>query len=226
MEGVPPEHSLTIDENEKNKYMENMLKNSEAKIFFDQSNRNFYSPTKDEIHVLPREKFKTMDGFYATCAHEIAHSTGHPTRMNRDMFNFEKSEYAKEELRAELTSTFLQQQYGIKFDEKHYENHAAYLQSWAKVLKDDPNELYRAASKAQEMADYIEHNMLLRGLEQAKPKQLESGNEVPILNKEDTKISPFQEIANNSEEKATTEEAEIAGFNKRQIKAGGTGTMM
>ena len=129
MEGVPPEHSLTIDENEKNKYMENMLKNSEAKIFFDQSNRNFYSPTTDEIHVLPREKFKTLDGFYATCAHEIAHSTGHSTRMNRDMFNFEKTEYAKEELRAELASAFLQQQYGIKFDEKHYENHAAYLQS-------------------------------------------------------------------------------------------------
>ena len=120
------------------------------------------------------------------------------------MFNFEKSKYAKEELRAELASTFLQQQYGIKFDEKHYENHAAYLQSWAKVLKDDPNELYRAASKAQEMADYIEQNMLLKGLEQAKPKALESANEVPILSKEvkePAKISPFQEIANRAMEK-------------------------
>lgn len=204
MEGVPPEHSLTIDENEKNKYMENMLKNSEAKIFFDQSNRNFYSPTTDEIHVLPREKFKTLDGFYATCAHEIAHSTGHSTRMNRDMFNFEKSGYAKEELRAELASTFLQQQYGIKFDEKHYENHAAYLQSWAKVLKDDPNELYRAASKAQEMADYIEKNMLLKGLEQVTPKALGKGKEEAILIKEvkePEKVSPFQEIADRSMEK-------------------------
>lgn len=104
--------------------------------------------------------------------------------MNRDMFNFEKSEYAKEELWAELASTFLQQQYGIKFDEKHYENHAAYMQSWAKVLKDDPNELYRVASKAQEMADYIEKNMLLKGLESVAPKALESANEVPILTKE------------------------------------------
>ena len=201
MEGVPPEHSLTIDENKKNKYMENMLKNSEAKIFFDQSNRNFYSPTTDEIHVLPREKFKTLDGFYATCAHEIAHSTGHSTRMNRDMLNFEKSEYAKEELRAELASTFLQQQYGIKFDEKHYQNHAAYLQSWAKVLKDDPNELYRAASKAQEMADYIEKNMLLKGLEQAKPKAQESAKEAPILMKpvkEPAIVSPFQAIADRA----------------------------
>ena len=181
-----------------------MLKNSGVQIFFDQSNRNFYSPVSDEIHVLSREKFKTLDGFYATCAHEIAHSTGHSTRMNRDMFNFEKSEYAKEELRAELTSTFLQQQYGIKFDEKHYENHAAYMQSWAKVLKDDPNELYRVASKAQEMADYIEKNMLLKGLEQVAPKALESANEVPILTKEvkkTEKVSPFQEIANRAMEK-------------------------
>ena len=124
--------------------------------------------------------------------------------MNRDMFNFEKSEYAKEELRAELASTFLQQQYGIKFDEKHYENHAAYLQSWAKVLKDDPNELYRAASKAQEMADYIEKNMLLKGLEQVAPKALESANEVPILTKEvkgPENVSPFQEIADRAMEK-------------------------
>jgi uncharacterized membrane protein YgaE (UPF0421/DUF939 family) len=98
----------------------------------------------------------------------------------------------------------LQQQYGIKFDEKHYENHAAYLQSWAKVLKDDPNELYRAASKAQEMADYIEQNMLLKGIEQAKPKQQESGKEVPVLDKEIKEtvyLSPFQEIANRAMEK-------------------------
>jgi hypothetical protein len=60
---------------------------------------------------------------------------------------------------------FIAQDWGLAFDEKHYQSHEAYLQSWAKVLKDDPNELYRAASKAQEMADYIEKNMLLKGME-------------------------------------------------------------
>ncbi len=205
MEGVPAEHPLTINENDKNRYMENMLKNSEAKIFFDQSNRNFYRPLSDEIHVLPREKFKTLDGFYATCAHEIAHSTGHSSRLNRELLNFEKSEYAKEELRAELASAFLQQQYGVKFEEKHYENHAAYLQSWAKVLKDDPNELYRAASKAQEIADYIEKNMLLKGLEQITPKKQQEGENKTLSAekkaKEDSKVSPFQEIADRIKEK-------------------------
>ena len=77
----------------------------------------------------------------------------------------DQEEYAKEELRAEMTSMFIAQDWGLAFDEKHYQSHEAYLESWAKVLKDDPNELYRAASKAQEMADYIEKNMLLKGME-------------------------------------------------------------
>lgn len=166
MEGVPEEHPITIDESQRNEYMENMLKNSEAKIFFDESYRNYYSPDKDEIHVLPREKFKNLDAFYATCAHEIAHSTGHKSRLDRDLMGgANKEEYAKEELRAELTSMFIAQDWGINLDESHYQSHEAYLQSWAKVLEDDPNELYRAAAKAQEMADYIEKNMLLKGLE-------------------------------------------------------------
>ena len=78
------------------------------------------------------------------------------------------------------------------------------LQSWAKVLKDDSNELYRAASKAQEVGDYIEKNMLLKGLEQVAPKALENGKEVPILSekvKESAKVSPFQEIADRAMEK-------------------------
>lgn len=167
MEGVPEEHPITIDESQRNEYMENMLKNSEAKIFFDEAYRNYYSPTKDEIHVLPREKFKTLDAFYATCVHEIAHSTGHESRLNRNLQDGanNQEEYAKEELRAELTSMFIAQDWGLTFDESHYQSHEAYLQSWAKVLESDPNELYRAAAKAQEMADYIEKNMLLKGLE-------------------------------------------------------------
>jgi antirestriction protein ArdC len=112
------------------------------------------------------KKFRTLDAFYATCVHEIAHSTGHKSRLDRNLISGgNQEEYAKEELRAELTSMFIAQDWGLAFDEKHYQSHEAYLQSWAKVLKDDPNELYRAASKAQEMVDYIEKNMLLKGME-------------------------------------------------------------
>lgn len=170
MENVPAEHPLTIDENQRNVYMENMLKNSEAKIRYDEAYRNYYRRARDEIHVMPREKFKNLDAFYATCAHEIAHSTMHDSRLNRQVNVLDKTEYAKEELRAELTSMFIAQDWGLKFDASHYESHTAYLQSWAKVLQDDPNELYRAASAAQQMADYIEKNMILKGLEMPKDK--------------------------------------------------------
>lgn len=168
MDNVPPEHPMTIDEAQRNTYMENMLKNCEAKINYDEAFRNYYKPSTDEIHVMPREKFKNLDAFYATCVHEIAHSTGHAKRLNRDLNAGDKTEYAKEELRAELTSMFIAQDWGLNFDESHYESHAAYLQSWAKVLQDDPNELYRAAADAQKMSAYIEQNMILKGLEMPK----------------------------------------------------------
>lgn len=161
---TPPEikHEDTI------KSMENMLKHSEAKIYYDQDNRNYYSPSEDEIHVVPRDKFYNIDDFYATVSHEIAHSTGAKHRLNRETLvkndGFGSISYAKEELRAELTSMFLSQKYNIKFGQQHYENHAAYLQSWVKVLQDDPNEVFRAASEAEKAMQYIEINMI--GLKQ------------------------------------------------------------
>ena len=170
MENVPPEHPITIDESQRNAYMENMLKNCEAKIRYDESYRNYYRQAKDEIHVMPREKFKNLDAFYATCVHEIAHSTMHADRLNRQVDTLDKTAYAKEELRAELTSMFIAQDWGLKFDGSHYESHAAYLQSWAKVLQNNPNELYRAATAAQQMADYIEKNMILKGMQIPKDK--------------------------------------------------------
>ena len=175
VEGIPLEASIVPDQEDVNQHMENMLKNSEAKIYCDQLNKNFYHPRSDEIHVMPREKFKSLDQFYATCAHEIAHSTGHEKRLSRSSImpppHGEKRtevEYAKEELRAEMASMFIQQQYGIAFDTKHYENHAAYLQSWAKVLKNDSNELYRAAADAEKAVEYIESKMIYREFVQAK----------------------------------------------------------
>ena len=179
MEGIPPEHEITIDENDRSEYMENMIKNSESKIFFDQTSENYYSPPLDEIHVMDRKDFKTLDAFYATLAHEIAHSTGAEHRLNRTTLQnhdgFGGENYAKEELRAELASMFIQQEYGVKFDESHYRNHVAYLQSWAEVLKKDPNELFRAASDAEKAAEYIKAHMLELGMEKIRDRQEAQG---------------------------------------------------
>lgn len=90
---------------------------------------------------------------------------------------FGKENYAREELRAELTSMFLQQRYNVKFDEKHYENHAAYLQNWAQVIKNDPNEIYRAAADAEKAMSYIETRMIKKNLTKEKSVQKETALE-------------------------------------------------
>lgn len=169
IEGLELEAPRIHSEAEKNTYMENMIKNSEAKLFEDQVARNFYRPSKDEIHLMPRESFHTLDNYYAVAAHEIAHSTGAKDRLDRPMVGgFGTPEYAKEELRAEMASMFLHEEYGLKFDESHYKNHTAYLQNWAETIKKNPNELYQAAADAQRICDYVEERMILKDLVQEK----------------------------------------------------------
>ena len=151
-----------------------MIANSEAKVQFDQKNQNFYRVSEDCVHVMPREEFKSLGAFYGTVAHEIAHSTGAENRMNRE--GITKSDgfggpiYAKEELRAEMTSLFLGQEYGVAPGKEHYENHVAYLQSRAEVIEKDPDELFRAAAEAQKMTDYIKDHMIERDLQKVQTK--------------------------------------------------------
>lgn len=152
--------------------LELLIKNSEAAIYHDQTGANFYSPSDDTIHVVPQDEFNSIDQYYATVSHEIAHSTGAEHRLNRNIKNvFGTKDYAKEELRAEMASMFIQQEYNIRFDEKHYENHAAYLTSWAQVLKRDPNELYRAARDAEKAVDYMKVRMIERDLKKEETKE-------------------------------------------------------
>lgn len=152
--------------------LELLIQNSEAAIYHDQTGANFYSPSDDTIHVVPQDEFNSIDQYYATVSHEIAHSTGAEHRLNRNIKNvFGTKDYAKEELRAEMASMFIQQEYNIRFDEKHYENHAAYLTSWAQVLKRDPNELYRAARDAEKAVDYMKSRMIERDLKKEETKE-------------------------------------------------------
>lgn len=174
IENVPPAHPFTIDEKDRNDAMEAMLKNSEAAIYCDQANANYYNSRKDEIHVMKKEDFKSLGDFYATCAHEIAHSTGAKDRLDRpgitEGARFGSEVYAKEELRAEMASLFLSQEYGIQPDKAHYDNHIAYLESWAQVLEKDPNELFRAASDAAKITNYMKSHMIEKDHEQAKDR--------------------------------------------------------
>jgi antirestriction protein ArdC len=144
---------------------ERILTNSGATIVHDQADQAFYRPSTDSIHLPPREAFKDAPGFYGTALHELAHWTGAKHRLNRptlsDSYRFGDVNYAREELRAEMASVFLAAERGIPHDPA---SHAAYVGSWIKALREDKNEIFRAARDASAAADY------LLGLEREKTK--------------------------------------------------------
>lgn len=135
---------------------EQIMVSSQAKIFHDQNDRAFYSPARDEIHMPGRDQFPSAQAYYSTSLHELGHWTGHESRLGRDLTGgFGSSDYAKEELRAELASYFLADKLGIPHEAGGLDQHAAYVKSWIKALKDDKNEIFRAARDAEQMTEYV-----------------------------------------------------------------------
>jgi antirestriction protein ArdC len=135
---------------------EQILKNSGATIRHDQADRAFYNRSSDSIHLPPKQTFHDAAGYYGTALHELAHWTGHPSRLDRatlnETYRFGDISYAREELRAELASIFLAAERGIPHDPGQ---HAAYVSSWINVLKQDKNEIFRAAHDASRAADFL-----------------------------------------------------------------------
>jgi len=122
-----------------------------------QGNRAYYRQSTDLIVMPPRNQFHTETGYYDTLFHELAHSTGHQSRLNRKSFNrlvaFGDHEYSKEELVAEMTSAYLCGVTGIVRDT--IDNSTAYIQSWLKALNDNRRLVVQAAAQAQKAADFI-----------------------------------------------------------------------
>jgi antirestriction protein ArdC len=116
-------------------------------------NKAYYSPTQDLIAIPAKKNFKSIEGYYGTLLHELAHWTGHKTRLDRSLFNTFGSElYAKEELRAELASVFLSAETGIEYQ---VGNHSAYIGSWIKALKSNKFEIKDAVSDAIKIVNYL-----------------------------------------------------------------------
>lgn len=158
MDGVPAKEMLTIDVNDRIEKAEAILdywNANESKIVYGGS-QAFYRPSTDEVHLPEREKFKSTQSFYDTAFHEIGHSTGHETRLNRDLSGgFGSQSYAMEELRAEIASIFMAQDLGIEPSEDRLQNNAAYIQSWKDEIKENPNALFTAIADADKIARYV-----------------------------------------------------------------------
>lgn len=137
---------------------EDVIKNmQQAPVIQDGWARASYNPVSDIVKMPPRRAFKRESGYYATLFHEITHSTGHSSRLDRktitEKTKFGSEDYSKEELVAELGAAFLCGHTGI--EQETIENSAAYIASWRAKLSEDKRLIISAASQAQRAADFI-----------------------------------------------------------------------
>jgi antirestriction protein ArdC len=112
----------------------------------------YYAPSRDFISMPAFEAFKGADHFYNVVFHELAHWTGHKSRLDRDLKNrFGSRDYAAEELIAELGAAFLCAEFGFDGDVRN----AGYIASWIELLKANKRAFFTACSQASKAADYM-----------------------------------------------------------------------
>ncbi|TIH11618.1 DUF1738 domain-containing protein, partial [Marinifilum sp. JC120] len=201
IDGIPEWDGREISWNPDDR-AEAILENSGASITHDQRDRAFYRPSSDEIHLPPHAAFDSPDKYYSTALHELGHWTGHESRLDREFGPFGSEIYAKEELRAEIASWMTSAEIGISHNP---DQHASYVKSWVKVLKEDPYEIVRACQSAEKIKDYTlgfekergkeatkEQGMSVSAPDKAKLEQRESKYGVPENGKMWLKV-PFSE---------------------------------
>lgn len=116
--------------------------------------RAFYAPGPDHIQLPHLADFRDAESYAATKAHELIHWSGAKHRLDRTFGErFGDSAYAREELVAELGAAFLCADLGVSPEPR--EDHAAYLGSWLKVLKEDARAIFSAAAQAQRASDFL-----------------------------------------------------------------------
>lgn len=118
-------------------------------------NRAYYNASQDFIQMPPFEAFREAESYYATLAHETTHWTKHESRLNRDLGRKRWGDegYAMEEMVAELGAAFLSCDLGLTPEPRT--DHADYIASWIKVLKDDKRAIFTASAHAQRAADFL-----------------------------------------------------------------------
>ena len=132
------------------------VKRSGVTLISHESGRAFYRPATDTVVVPHRQQFDDTPSYYGTLFHELAHSTGHPKRLNRitECAAFGSEAYSQEELVAELSSAFLTHVAGLETYDSLRSN-AAYLQGWLSALKNDKRLIVYASAKADKAVQMI-----------------------------------------------------------------------
>lgn len=153
IEGMPPPPELKLrTDQEIHEECERLIADSGADIQHG-GDRAFYRPATDEIRLPEKGQFHSDSAYYATALHELGHWTGHESRLDRDLTGgFRSESYAREELRAEIASFMVSQRLGIGHDPSR---HASYLNSWIKIVEEDPKAILKACSDAEKICEYL-----------------------------------------------------------------------
>lgn len=161
VEGISPRWAASITseldpDKEADAIIQEYVDRSGVTLRITESDRAYYQPSTDTVVVPKLSQYQKLEEYYSTIFHELTHSTGHKSRLNRisDIAAFGDHNYSKEELVAELGSAFLVNHSGME-TETSFRNSAAYLQGWLHALKDDKKLIVSAAGAAEKAVNLI-----------------------------------------------------------------------
>ena len=160
IEGLPPHFYATavaqLDSTKRIASADRFFANTGADIRHG-GNVAYYASGPDYVQMPLFGSFRDAESYYSTLGHETVHWTKHLSRLNRDLGRraFGDEGYAREELVAEIGAAFLCCDLGITPEPR--DDHAAYLDHWLKVLKEDKRAIFQAAAHAQRAVDYLHH---------------------------------------------------------------------
>lgn len=158
IDGLPEGKFPTADigqlpRKERDRAAEAALRSCGATIH-ERGDQAFYDRTADAVTIPDFERFRSVEGYLATLAHELTHWTGAPHRLARKKgARFGDRDYAFEELVAEIGASFIGARLG--FVGEHIESHASYIGHWLQILRGDKKAIFRAATLAQAAADMV-----------------------------------------------------------------------
>lgn len=158
IDGISPLDSVIVNENVKSdEIIEKISAGLGVKIINDGGNKAYYSPSEDRIHLPLVTSFYSDYDYNSTALHELAHSTGAKQRLNRNLTGgFGSESYAKEELVAEITSSFMGIYLQGEGQKSDFNNHVAYVQGWIQSIKEKPSTLFEAIKLAEKATQYME----------------------------------------------------------------------
>lgn len=160
-EGISPKHMqenpYIVEPHAKaQSIMEDYQQRENIVVHHQEGNQAYYQPSCDAITLPIMQQFSQVAEYYSVAFHEMIHSTGHKSRLDRlcKAAFFGSEAYSKEELVAEIGASALVHHVGLE-TASSFQNNTAYVQNWLAVLKDDKRFIVSASSKAEKAVDYI-----------------------------------------------------------------------